>query len=101
MAGDSARLTHPLFVARFRLKPDSLISAKTLEANPAVLHLASVAFETNRSRLWDGHVIGQKFAIAGCMSDAAFDRDDQLVPATGFVILQFCVRTSQQEIATL
>src|SRR6185369_8258179 len=72
-----------------------------LKTNMSIFHLATIAFETYRSRGGDFVCSLQHLPIASAICGVTLDRDHNFVPILGFIILEVFVRSSERIIATL
>jgi len=72
-----------------------------LYANPSVLHLAAIAFQTNGAGGWDFELGVEHFAVAGAMRNPVFDDGHYFVPLLRLVVLQFLPRAGEDVVATL
>jgi len=72
-----------------------------LHPNPAVIHLATVAFEADRAGGREGQGVFQDLAVASAMRDVVRHRDFNFVPILRFVFLQVFVRPGHEVIAAL
>ena len=72
-----------------------------LHPNSPIIHLAAIAFKTNRPARWNRQRIRQHFTVTGAIRHVIRDDDIDFIPILRFVAREIRIRPGDEIIATL